>query len=89
VALESIKFKEAILKFDDDLADVRSDLYEALNEKLPASRVKQIVAAGKKKLTDYDALLAKLSGSQRQKAETQFSEEIETIKERVGKLTRG
>jgi hypothetical protein len=88
VALESIAFKEALLKFEDDLADVRSDLYEALNEKLPAARVKRIVAAGQKKLADYDALLAKLSGTQRKTAEGEFSEQVDTIRERVEQLTR-
>jgi hypothetical protein len=89
VALGSIEFKETLLKFEDDLADVRSDLYEALNEKLPAARVKQIVSAGKKKLTDYDALLGKLSGTQRKQAEGEFSEQIDTIRDRVAQLTRG
>jgi hypothetical protein len=84
--MESLEFKELLIAFEEDVADVRDDLYEALTDELPAARRKAIIAAAKKKLADYDAMLGKLQGLQRKQAADEFQENVGIIKERLAKL---
>jgi hypothetical protein len=87
VALASIAFKEALLELEEALNDARSDLYEALNEDLGPTRIKQVLNAGKKCIATYESLLTKLSDTQRKRAEIELGEHLETVRARVKELS--
>ena len=84
--LGSIEFKDALLKFEKDINDLLGDLYEAKTDDLPAARKKAIIAAGKKKLADYDALLGKLSPAQKTTANKSFAEHMATIRSDLAEI---
>ena len=69
--VSSIEYKELVAKLAKDLTRVADDLYEAIEEKLPEARRVAIIAAGQRKLSDYAALLDRVSDSATHRAEVE------------------
>jgi hypothetical protein len=80
MALSSIEYKERMLEFDEDLSDVAADLYWATTEKPSGQKRAALVAAGKRKLAAFDALLTVVSPAQRPEVQKRFGDKITDIR---------
>ena len=88
MAMGSIEYKELIYEFGRDISKIADDLYEASSEEIPASKRKAIVAAGQKKVRDYELMLTKLEGARRSEAEQEFADAVEELRSYLRTLAK-
>jgi hypothetical protein len=85
--LNQAEFLSALSEFESDLIKTREALYKALKKPPPTAQREQVILAGRRKLAEYEGLLARLTKEQREQAEGSFEREVAKIRERVQQLT--
>ncbi len=87
MALSSIEYKELVVEFGKDVNRLADDLYEATTEELPAKQRASVLAAGQKKVRDYEDLLARVEGAKKTEVQKRFGELVDEIRTFVRTLT--
>jgi hypothetical protein len=85
--LPSDQAKVALREFARDLEKIASALYKATKRPVPPEQKDAAVAAGRKKLADYEALVASLSDAFKAEAANDFGRYIDAIREYLAKAT--
>ena len=88
MALNSLEYKTLLNEFEEDLQEINDALYKATKPATPQDKRDKAVQTAQAKLRGYDELLAKLDGAQRKRAETDFGELIEEMREYVSQLSQ-
>lgn len=89
MALGSIEYKELLNRFGEDVREINDDLYQATKPTTPAKKREAIIKTARKKLQEYDALLAQLDGAQRANAEKRFAELMTEMRDSLTPLEKG
>ncbi len=89
MALGSIEYKELLNRFGEDVREINDDLYQATKPSTPAKKRDTIIKTARKKLQEYDALLAQLDGAQRANAEKRFADLMTEMRDSLAPLEKG
>ena len=87
MAMSSIEYKELVVEFGKDIRSLADDLYEATTEELPAKKRAAVLAAGQKKVRDYEELLSRVQGAKNAEIRNDYGGLVEEIREFVRQLT--
>jgi hypothetical protein len=88
MALSSMEYKERLVEFGRNLSEVADDLYEATEEDLPRARREAIIAAGDRKVREYLALIAEVTGPKKAEVEKMYGSEVRDIEEYLKTLKK-
>jgi hypothetical protein len=88
MALGSIEYKELLNEFGEDVQEINDNLYQATKPATAAKKREAVVKSARKKLQDYDALLAQLDGAQRSNAEKRFADLMTEMRDSVTQLEK-
>lgn len=81
MTLDSLEYKQLVIDFGDGVSEVADDLYAATTEDdlTPENRA-AVIAAGERKLRQYDELLRKVPGARNQEVQKRFGDVVEEIR---------
>jgi hypothetical protein len=85
--LNQAEFLRARAQFEADLAKTNEALYKALKKPVSPERREEIIQAARRKLAEYDGLLAQLTEPQRRQISGSFDREIGEIRDQLHELT--
>ena len=86
MAMESLEYKELLHGFGKDLKRTDEDLYEATDGDVEPGQRQAAIAAGRRKLQEYDAMLARFDDGERAHAAERFGERIGDIRRSLQQL---
>jgi hypothetical protein len=86
MAMESLQYKELLHQFGKDLKRTDEELYEATDGEVAPARREAAVAAGRRKLQEYAAMMARLDEGERAHADERFAERIADIRRSLEQL---
>ncbi|HET9985777.1 MAG TPA: hypothetical protein VFQ38_19420 [Longimicrobiales bacterium] len=88
MAMSSYDLKQLVAAFGADFRGVQDRLYEALTGDLPDSELPDALADARRKLADYEELLARaeLDELDREYVRETWGERVDTLRERAAAL---
>jgi hypothetical protein len=85
MSTKSFETKQLLNTFGSDLRRISGNLYQALSGDVPSGDRQSAIAAGKKKVADYEALLESLDGVRKAAAVERFGEVVQRIRDHLSK----
>ena len=89
MAMTSIEYKELLNRFEEDLQEIIDSLYQVTQPKTPPKKREEVMNTARRKLKDYDALLAQLDGARRTRVETDFADWMDQMRQYLTQLEKG
>jgi hypothetical protein len=86
--LGSLEYKKLLSRFGKNANEIVDDTYQATKPTTPPKKRAAAIKTARKKLADYDELLAQLEGNQRATAEKDYGHLMVMIRDDLAKLEK-